>query len=104
MGGHVRSADGERWEMQGNGGQAGLLYILDAAISINDAELDKEDTGDFSTAFCVDVMAGVLEIDLLERRLLRQRGGGKDATAREREAVQNFQEEWGVFDWTAYEL
>jgi hypothetical protein len=88
-------------EMQGNGGQVGLVYILDAAISINDSELDKEDTGDFGTAFCLDVMAGVLEIDQLERRLMRQ--GGRGAQGGEREDLQRFREEWSVFDWTAYD-
>ena len=94
--------DEGKTDMQSSGGQTGLLYILDAAISINDSELDKEDTGDFNTSFCLDVMAGVLEIDQLERRMMRQRGG-QVGVSTERSDVDRFREEWTVFDWTSYD-
>ena len=85
-----------------NDGLLGLLYILDAAITVNDTELDKEDTGDFSTTFCLDVMAGVLEIDQLERRLMRQNGSGSDGLSADKSDVKLFQKEWSAVDWTSY--
>jgi hypothetical protein len=74
-----------------------------------------EDSSHFTNHFCLDVIAGALDIDPFILRKLssskRQGGGAGDGGAgvgnqederKEREHVESFRRVWSTYDWTQY--
>ena len=74
-----------------------------------------EDSSHFNNHFCLDVIAGALDIDpFILRKLTNNKRQGSDGSAtgsqqqqqedekKEREHVDSFRSVWSAYDWTQY--
>jgi hypothetical protein len=65
-----------------------------------------EDSQKYKNSFCLDVIAGALDVDpFILRRMARGDSGGARAPEEEnseKEAVKAFKNVWASFDWTQY--
>ena len=63
-----------------------------------------ENEGSIEAHFCIDVLAGVLDVEPI--RMRRRGGAGRDAVATTQQdtmrRVAEFRESWDQYDWTAY--